>query len=676
MNAKMKKRRVWAAVLSIAAVFALVFSGVETPKMQSVYAASDDDKKINGAENLEVGKSYTYDVKIMDDNSDPETWSSLNSSKNNNINWSVEDPSNCVSYENIAHNAIKITANKPGRITITATQKNFHEGNDAGSKTKTKSVTINAVSATALNILDDKGTTVTSATIAFGATQSFTIKPSPENAALSTLSVSSSSKNVSVTKPDASGKFSITGNAGGSAIITVTNGSITASLDITVTTPSGWPSITTESLPDGTVGLPYTVTTLKASGSNVTWTASGLPSGLSLTQSGEISGTPSREGTYDVIITATNSNGSASETFKLQINPMSQNGVGNVRGTIQQGAMGRNSITSGSINNFNDYLRTWNSYVSETGDSYYFEMKIETLSEDTPATGKSNLNGEIEKYYGGIKDKKDIMKNWFLIDRNGYRKLKNETSYKRIDANLLPYVLETEINIPYIYTNIRNLGVFRYHEGDPQRLYRVSKKPSQAEMVDRTFYVDEDAGKVYIYSSKFSLYAITYPSADLTTYLVSFLERDGRTRVYDDVVVEAGQRIPEPSKPADNSFGKFQGWSESASATTDANDWKFTTALNSSHTDSYGQKVLYARRGDNTSNPGGSNSGNSGNSGSTTNRSTTGGTGTGNTPSGTTAVNSPQTSDPIDYVRAFAAMIVVCAGTLVLLYALKVRRRK
>ena len=68
------------------------------------------------------------------------------------------------------------------------------------------------------------------------------------------------------------------------------------------------PSITTESLPSGTVGVPYTAT-LEATGTEpIKWGASGTwPAGLSPDKNtGEISGTPTTAGDFDFQVIATN----------------------------------------------------------------------------------------------------------------------------------------------------------------------------------------------------------------------------------------------------------------------------------------------------------------------------------------------------------------------------------
>ncbi|HEY4086403.1 MAG TPA: FG-GAP-like repeat-containing protein, partial [Bryobacteraceae bacterium] len=80
-----------------------------------------------------------------------------------------------------------------------------------------------------------------------------------------------------------------------------------ASLSITV---FGQLSITTTSLPNGTVGSTYGPQSLSAKGGSgsFTWTASGLPGGLTLSSSGLLSGTPNAAGNFSASFTATDTN--------------------------------------------------------------------------------------------------------------------------------------------------------------------------------------------------------------------------------------------------------------------------------------------------------------------------------------------------------------------------------
>jgi len=76
------------------------------------------------------------------------------------------------------------------------------------------------------------------------------------------------------------------------------------------------------SLPDGIVGVSYTTTQLQATGGTApyTWTATGVPPGLTLSTGGILSGTPAANatGSYSMVITVTDSSSppqSASQTF-------------------------------------------------------------------------------------------------------------------------------------------------------------------------------------------------------------------------------------------------------------------------------------------------------------------------------------------------------------------------
>ena len=78
------------------------------------------------------------------------------------------------------------------------------------------------------------------------------------------------------------------------------------------------PSITSSRLPDGKTGERYSFT-LTASGTNpITWSVSGLPEGLSLSNS-TITGTPSKSGSFSVYVSAKNLAGSDTKTLSLTI---------------------------------------------------------------------------------------------------------------------------------------------------------------------------------------------------------------------------------------------------------------------------------------------------------------------------------------------------------------------
>jgi hypothetical protein len=69
--------------------------------------------------------------------------------------------------------------------------------------------------------------------------------------------------------------------------------------------------ITPTSLPNGTSGVVYATQTFTATGGSFqppfTWSASALPAGLKVSTGGTLSGTPTQSGTFDPVITLTDS---------------------------------------------------------------------------------------------------------------------------------------------------------------------------------------------------------------------------------------------------------------------------------------------------------------------------------------------------------------------------------
>ena len=83
--------------------------------------------------------------------------------------------------------------------------------------------------------------------------------------------------------------------------------------------------ITQTELKSATEGESYSES-LNASGTTpMLWTADNLPGGLTCSQSGEISGTPSVNGEFKIKVTCTNSAGSVSKTLTMKVNRSDSN---------------------------------------------------------------------------------------------------------------------------------------------------------------------------------------------------------------------------------------------------------------------------------------------------------------------------------------------------------------
>jgi PKD repeat protein len=84
--------------------------------------------------------------------------------------------------------------------------------------------------------------------------------------------------------------------------------------------PSGFPFITSSLSAAGTLGVTFGGYQMVAQNSPTVFSATGLPSGLSISASGAISGIPGESGTFPVRLTATNALGTDSKILTLTIN--------------------------------------------------------------------------------------------------------------------------------------------------------------------------------------------------------------------------------------------------------------------------------------------------------------------------------------------------------------------
>ena len=132
-------------------------------------------------------------------------------------------------------------------------------------------------------------------------------------------------KDASLTVPDGktlTNKGTVTNNGTLTNNGTINNsGTLPDDIDGTGTVNHA-PTITTDSLPNGTEGTSYSQTLTATGTAPITWsvTSGSLPTGLTLNEStGLISGTPTSQGTSNFTVTATNDYGSDSKEFTLTI---------------------------------------------------------------------------------------------------------------------------------------------------------------------------------------------------------------------------------------------------------------------------------------------------------------------------------------------------------------------
>ena len=142
-------------------------------------------------------------------------------------------------------------------------------------------------------------------------------------------------------------------------------------------------SITTTSLKTGTINKSYSVT-LKGKGTKpLTWSATGLPSGLKISEKGKISGKPTAFGTFNVKITVSNGAGNATKELKLIIKGIPPK----LSGALAKAELGEYyesglKLTKGSL------PITW-SIMGELPDGLVFNASTGVIS-GTPASYKSS----------------------------------------------------------------------------------------------------------------------------------------------------------------------------------------------------------------------------------------------------------------------------------------------
>jgi uncharacterized protein YhjY with autotransporter beta-barrel domain len=104
-----------------------------------------------------------------------------------------------------------------------------------------------------------------------------------------------------------------------SATVQVVTSAITRTTPLTGTGNLPAPMITSGLAVSGTAGVVFSTYQITATNNPTSFTASPLPPGLSVNASGTISGTPTADGAFNTIITATNATGTDTETLVITI---------------------------------------------------------------------------------------------------------------------------------------------------------------------------------------------------------------------------------------------------------------------------------------------------------------------------------------------------------------------
>jgi uncharacterized repeat protein (TIGR02543 family) len=124
-----------------------------------------------------------------------------------------------------------------------------------------------------------------------------------------------------------------------------------------------------------------------------------------------------------------------------------------------------------------------------SGGATAVTMTVEVKLSDAASNASELQNAAIKQYPEQTLEFFDI-------------KIEKTTSSTRVQITETGNVLE--IIIPYTFKGRENVTVYRYHDGNAQVLTKADSK------ADGTYRTDMDNGFVYIYSSRFSTYAIGY----------------------------------------------------------------------------------------------------------------------------------------------------------------------
>ncbi|MDF9827029.1 autotransporter-associated beta strand protein [Ereboglobus sp. PH5-10] len=148
--------------------------------------------------------------------------------------------------------------------------------------------------------------------------QSFSYTIAATNSPVS-FAASNLPSGLSISGNKITGTPTVAGTANIEISATNAGGTDTKTLVITVI---GKPAITNGSHTSGMIGTAFSLTINASGGSITSYTATGLPGGLSInTNTGKISGTPSTTGTFNVTLTVTNAAGSTTFQLTLTIDP-------------------------------------------------------------------------------------------------------------------------------------------------------------------------------------------------------------------------------------------------------------------------------------------------------------------------------------------------------------------
>ena len=186
----------------------------------------------------------------------------------------------------------------------------------------------------------------------------------------------------------------------------------------------------------------------------------------------------------------------------------------------------------------------------------YDTVEVQLRFASATSSGRSSISSILPKYSKGSSSSSTsttttstaFSADYFDVNVKSY---KNGSSSGSTITELDDVV---EIIVSYDFENKEDIRVFRYHDSSSSELSHNSTG------ADGTFRVDTNGGKIYIYTRKFSTYAIAYKP--ITYYTVTF---DTGTST-SQVKIKAGDKVGRPSDPTKEGY-TFKGWYVNGSST-------------------------------------------------------------------------------------------------------------
>ena len=154
-----------------------------------------------------------------------------------------------------------------------------------------------------------------------------------------------------------------------------------------------------------------------------------------------------------------------------------------------------------------------------------------------------------------------------------------------------------ELVIPFNFAGKKNFNLLRFHEGEAMVFRELTSR--QGTHTDGTYYEDFINGRIFVYSSLFSTFAVSYESS--TGYMISFLANGGTGSCPpQEVPTDAATNITLAANTFSRSGYSFNGWNTKADGSGDPYADKAVITLTS-------DLVLYAQWKENSSGGGGGN---------------------------------------------------------------------